>query len=131
MPLITRRGFSHLFASTALSLAALPHGLDPARAQAPQQKPARFAFEDVQRRARELAAATYAAPPSLPDAVQKLDYDSWRDIRFKPDRAALNGSAFRLQTFHLGHLYRRPVTVNLIREGIAAAYGLSPWTVTR
>ncbi len=115
MPHLTRRGLSTLLASSALSLAPLPQ----AWAQAPQQKPAKFAFEDVQRRARELAAAPYAPSPPLPDAIQKLDYDAWRDIRFKPDRTALNGSPFRLQTFHLGHLYRRPVTVNVIREGLA------------
>ncbi len=115
MPHLTRRGLSSLLAGTALSLPAMPRAF----AQAPQQKPARFAFEDVQRRARELSTAPFAPAPALPDAIQKLDYETWRDIRFKPDRAALGGSAFRLQTFHLGHLYRRPVTVNLIREGIA------------
>lgn len=123
MPHLTRRGLSTrlatLLASSALSLAALPSGLSTALAQAPQQKPAKFAFEDVQRRARELAAAPYAPAPALPDAIQKLDYEGWRDIRFKPERAALNNSPFRLQAFHLGHVFRRPVTINLIREGIA------------
>ena len=51
----------------------------------------------------------------------KLDFDAWRDIRFRPDRALTKtpGSNFRLQTFHLGFLYNRPVTVNTIRDGIA------------
>ena len=115
LPHLTRRALAQLLAGTALGLSATPAAL----AQAPQPKPAKFAFEDVQRRARELAAAPYAPAPALPEAIQKLDYESWRDIRFKPDRASLTGSAFRLQAFHLGHLYRRPVTINLIREGIA------------
>lgn len=83
----------------------------------------RFGFEDVVRRARDLAAADFdATAPALPEALNKLNFDSWRDIRFRPDKAffAGNGSQFRLQLFHLGHLYRRPVTISTIRDGIAA-----------
>ena len=61
-----------------------------------------------------------SASPALPEALNKLDFDAWRDIRFRPDKAffAANGSQFRLQLFHLGHLYRHPVTINTIRDGI-------------
>ncbi|MGC2223701.1 MAG: glucan biosynthesis protein G, partial [Methylocella sp.] len=60
------------------------------------------------------------ASPALPEALNKLDFDAWRDIRFRADKAFLgaNGSRFRLQLFHLGHLYRRPVTINTLRDGI-------------
>ncbi len=73
------------------------------------------------RRARDLATAPFdAAIPPLPDALNKLDFDAWRDIRFRPDKAflAANGSQFRLQLFHLGHLYKRPATINIIRDGL-------------
>jgi Periplasmic glucans biosynthesis protein len=73
------------------------------------------------RRARDLATADFdTASPALPEALNKLDFDAWRDIRFRPDKAflAANGSKFRLQLFHLGHLYRRPVTINTLRDGI-------------
>ncbi len=86
---------------------------------APQQP--RFGFDAVVRRAREMAATKFEQPPAIPEALQKLDFDAWRDIRFRPDRALLanSGSSFRLQTFHLGFLYRQAVTVNTIRDGIA------------
>lgn len=80
-----------------------------------------FGFDEVDRRARELAAMPYdSRVPPLPEPIAKLDYDAWRDIRFKPDRAFLGaeGGPFRLQLFHLGFLYRRPVTVNLVRGGV-------------
>jgi glucans biosynthesis protein len=83
--------------------------------------PPKFDFEDVVRRARDLASAPFdAAIAPLPEALNKLDFDAWRDIRFRPDKAflAANGSQFRLQLFHLGHLYKRPVTINTIRDGI-------------
>jgi len=81
----------------------------------------KFNFEDVIRRARDLATAPFdPAPPELPEALAKLDFDAWRDIRFRPDKAFLgaNGSLFRLQLFHLGHLFKCPVIVNTIRDGI-------------
>ena len=97
-----------------------------AYAQAPAAGPPvppRFSFDDVMRRARDLSAAPFdPAAAKLPDAFDKLDYDAWRDIRFRPDRAffANSGGPYRLQLFHLGHLYRRPVTINVIRDGIAS-----------
>ncbi len=96
----------------------------PALAQSgdPSQKPnLKFEYDDVVRRARELSAAAYeASPPLLPEALSGLDFDAWRDIRFRPDKAFLNvpGSMFRLQLFHLGHLYRWPVTVNIVKDGM-------------
>jgi glucans biosynthesis protein len=83
----------------------------------------RFSYDEVIRRAEELASAPFdATPPQFPDGFDKLDYDAWRDIRFKQDRAMLVGAggSFRLETFHLGFLYSRPVTVNVIRDGIAS-----------
>jgi periplasmic glucans biosynthesis protein len=97
----------------------------------PTQKPAgpptqpqapRFGFDDVVRRARDLSIAPFDATiAKLPDGLETLDFDGWRDIRFKPEKAIFTqqNSAFRLQVFHLGHLYRRPVTINTIRDGIA------------
>ena len=93
-----------------------------AAAQAGQPAaPPKFDFEDVVRRARDLATAPFdASIAPLPDTLNKLDFDAWRDIRFRPDKAFPlgNGSQFRLQLFHLGHLYKRPVTINTIRDGI-------------
>ncbi|MGH6838433.1 MAG: glucan biosynthesis protein [Methylocella sp.] len=102
---------------------ALPSTFRSALAQPgkPSQPPPKFDFDDVVRRARDLATAEFdTASPALPDALNKLDFDAWRDIRFRPDKAflATNGSRFRLQLFHLGHLYRRPVTINTLRDGI-------------
>ncbi len=96
-----------------------------ASAQQPQQTAPNgapgFSHEDVLRRARELAGAPLSPAPALPEPLAKLDPQAWRDIRFRPERALLanNNGLFRLQAYHLGHLYRRPATVNTIRDGIA------------
>nr|USU33047.1 glucan biosynthesis protein G [Methylobacterium sp. OTU13CASTA1] len=108
---------------TGLSVTSLAAtGLLSGAASAQPGVPQPFGFADVERRARDLSKVPHAAKaPNLPPAIARLDYDAWRDIRFKPDKAFLGaeGSPFRLQLFHLGFLYDRPVTVNLVRGGVA------------
>src|SRR4051794_10360112 len=106
----TRRDFvRHLGSLGAALLAAsgakAQNGATPAPAQAPSQP--RFGYDDVVRRAKDLAGAPYdASLPALPDPLAKLDFDSYRDIRFRPDKALLggNGGPFRMQMFHPGFL---------------------------
>ena len=106
-------------------------GASHRRRRAPRPKPLRpqprapapFSYQDVVKRARDLAAAPFeSAIPPLPDGLANLDFDGWRDIRFKSDKPLLGqeGANFRLELFHLGHLYKRPVVVNVLRDGIPA-----------
>jgi glucans biosynthesis protein len=121
---LSRRAIlTSLVASATFPARAGVDAAEPTRAAAasvPQQP--KFAFDDVVRRARDLAGASFESVlPALPDALTKLDFDAWRDIRFRSEKAFLggNGTKFRLQLFHLGHLYPRPVTINTVRDGIA------------
>ncbi|MFZ4531094.1 MAG: glucan biosynthesis protein, partial [Alsobacter sp.] len=117
---LSRRSFVESLAALAAALLAAPAA---AQTQAAPANPARFGFEDVLRRARDLAGVPYEAnPPPLPDVLTRLDYDSYRDIRFRPDKALLAGAGgpFRMHMFHPGFLFTRPVVVNIIRDGIAA-----------
>jgi glucans biosynthesis protein len=122
----TRRDFvRHLGALGAALLAtreaSAQNSTPPAPAPAPTQP--RFGYEDVVRRARELAGVPYdATVPPLPEQLAKLDFDAYRDIRFRQDKALLGGTGgpFRMQMFHPGFLFTRPVVVNVIRDGIPA-----------
>src|SRR3712207_4843978 len=118
MHLSRRTLLQSLLAATALSASSQ-------WAWAQQQNgvpaPTPFRYEDVVRRARELAAAPFEAPPAqLPEPLNRLSFDDYRDIRFRPERALLatGNGPFRMQLFHLGFLFQRPVTVNVIREGV-------------
>lgn len=74
------------------------------------------------KRASALASAPFDGKlPALPDELNHLDFDAWRQIEFKSNRPMLGGagSQFHLELFHLGHLYKRPVVVNIVRDGIA------------
>jgi glucans biosynthesis protein len=117
--------------ASLLSFAAMGPALGTAAAQQPAGAPPQstFRFEDVVRRARDLAGAPFDGTlPPLPDPIARLDFDAYRDIRFRPERALLGagGGPFRLQLFHLGFLYTRPVTVNVIRDGVPTPVAYQP-----
>jgi periplasmic glucans biosynthesis protein len=74
-----------------------------------------FGFDAVAHRAQQLAAAPYRAQEvRLPNELQGIDYDHFRDIRFKPERALWRDAKlpFEVAFFHLGLHYNRPVRIN-------------------
>ena len=83
-------------------------------AQATQKQ---ITFDYVTGVARERAAKPFRAPQSdLPEQLRgdKLNYDSYREIQFKHDKAlwAADDLPFRLEFFHPGYLYQIPVKIN-------------------
>lgn len=104
-------------------------GLAAAGLAGPAEAGEGFGFETVEQQAKALAQAPFdATVPAIPAALAALDYDAWRDIRFKSDKAFLgeDGGPFRLQLFHRGFLYPRPVVVNLVRNGVASPIAYNP-----
>jgi glucans biosynthesis protein len=76
-----------------------------------------FGFDIVARRAQQLAAAPYRAQEvKLPSELQGIDYDRFRDIRFKPEHALWRDAKlpFEVAFFHLGLYFNRPVRINEI-----------------
>ena len=124
---LTRREFGarSLATVTALAVPAAASAQTPSPAPvSPAAAPAAppdFIFDAVLKRAESLAAADYqAVPENLPKPLADLDYDKYRDIRFRADKAVWRdqGLPFQIQLFHLGGFYRRPVVINII-EGEA------------
>lgn len=76
-----------------------------------------FGFDDVAAKAKELAAAGYQPPPkNLPKVLKSLNYDQYRDIRFKRDKSywGTTKSPFELAFFHQGLFFESPVKINEI-----------------
>jgi len=74
--------------------------------------------------ARGLAAKPFEPPDEkLPDALQNLNYDQYRSIRFLPDRALWRGtkSPFEVQFFHRGFFYKNRVDLFEVADGRAVA----------
>jgi glucans biosynthesis protein len=80
----------------------------------PVQK--QITFDYVVGVARERAAKPFHTPDArLPEQLRgdKLNYDSYREIQFKHDKAlwAADDLPFRLEFFHPGYLYQIPVKI--------------------
>jgi periplasmic glucans biosynthesis protein len=74
-----------------------------------------FDFEEVAHRAQQLAAQSYRPQKvDLPKELQGIDYDRFRDIRFKPERALWRDAKlpFEVAFFHLGLYFDQPVRIN-------------------
>ncbi|MEC9406433.1 MAG: glucan biosynthesis protein G [Pseudomonadota bacterium] len=74
--------------------------------------------------AKELAEQPYEPRQvTLPPALQGLDYDAYRDIRFRPDQSVWRGRGLPIeaQFFHLGLYYDTPVQIHLLTaDGVQA-----------
>ncbi len=112
---------------TARSLSIVPRLLALALiagfAALPAAAHAAFGFEDVATRAQKLSQQDYSAPSNdLPKELKELDYDQYRDIRFKPSQSIWRkqGLPFELQLFHPGLYYNAPVKISLVTNGRAA-----------
>jgi len=90
--------------------ATAPAATGVARATA-RSVPTPFALADVQRLAQERAARDYRpTSPPLPPGLASLNYDQYRDIRFRPAGALWRGqSLFEVQFFHRGYQLRQRV----------------------
>jgi glucans biosynthesis protein len=76
-----------------------------------------FGFEDVDRRAAELAKKSYEPYKNdLPSALRNLTYDQYRDIRFKNDHSLWRAEKlpFEVAFFHRGGQFVEPVRLHEI-----------------
>jgi len=74
--------------------------------------------------AAQLAAQPYVAPSQKLDPFfEGLKYDGHRDIRFQPSKALFSdiGDVYRLEFFHPGWMFKKPVRFFTMREGATRA----------
>lgn len=129
-----KRMFSRLviFRWCMLAVGVLAVAAGPASAGNPEaggkNTPQTFGFEQVTRIAAETAQSAYKQPAKVPEFLRQLDYDHWRDIRFKTDRALWRGDdlLFEVQFFHPGFLYQVPVEINVVDGQEVKEFSFSP-----
>jgi periplasmic glucans biosynthesis protein len=95
-------------------LLVLVLALRPAPARAADEV---FDFEVLRYNAKMLAAKPYASRPSpVPEALLKLSYDQFRDIRFKPSESLWlrERLPFELQFFHPGFSFDQTVQIYVV-----------------
>ena len=96
----------------------------PEAAASATPPPKRFNFADVRRRAEMLAAQPFQEIGNkLPDFLKNLDYDQYRDIRFRADKGLwrAEGLPFEIQFAPLGFLFYQPVVINVLADGESKA----------
>lgn len=92
------------------------------------QAAAAFDFNDVAARAAQLAASPYRKPArNLSSELENLDYDKYRDIRFKPEKSRWRSEKlpFELTFFHQGWHYHEQVRINEITDEVLVFQGAS------
>ena len=96
-----------------------PPAQTPAPAPAAKEAPAVPLFDQIIARAKALASQPYQQDDGkLPDALNNLDYQSYRDIRFRKERALWGDTpGFSVEFFHPGFLYRQTVTIHEVVNG--------------
>jgi glucans biosynthesis protein len=83
----------------------------------PERDAAAFDLDDVIAKAEQLAKTPFqAATGQVPEWLLKINYDQWRDIRFRPDRALWKDRRlpFQVQFFHPGLYYDRTVKLHVV-----------------
>src|SRR5262249_53549388 len=96
--------------------------LPAAATAAPGEEGTPFAPDTVRQLARDLGQKDFKAPNSnLPDEFKKLDYDRYRAIRFRPDRALWKDERlpFQAQFFHRGFYYADRIDMFQLVQGRA------------
>lgn len=88
---------------------------------------AEFGFENVTALAQKRAAEPYQPPQQVPQWLREINYDQWRDIRFKPSESLWRKERlpFEVQFFHTGLYYDRGVTVHVVDGGRSSALPFS------
>ena len=116
-----------LLGSAAAAILATSRGAGNAAGSGPEPVP--FDPQTVRNLARAMAAAPYKAPDTtLPAPLSKLDYATWRAIRFDPNQALWRGqpTPFQAQFFHRGFLYGPAVDVFEVIDGRATPVAYRP-----
>ena len=119
---ISRRGLlGGAAALAALQRSALAQQVGSIDSQPTTLRKTGFSFDDVISRAEELSSRPFAPANPAAGGVSDLSYDDYRRIQFRREKAFLSEAGdFRLHLFHLGYLFKTPVTINIQRGGTFA-----------
>src|SRR6202007_2829499 len=92
----------------------------PVRPAPTRQPPPPFSFATVEKLAQDRASKPYRnRSAQLPEAIAKLTYDQYRDIRFQRTSALWHDRAlFEVQFFHRGFNFDRRVNITEVSGGV-------------
>jgi glucans biosynthesis protein len=117
-----------LAAAAAGPIVPAAEGRPGDRAEAHIVRDGPFDAEAVTALARALAKAPFAPPPAAPEALAKLTYEQYRDIRFQRSETiwAHSNHSFQLQVLPVGSLFSAEVEIAIVKDGRAQRIAYRP-----
>ena len=80
--------------------------------------PVPFTFDSLIATAREMAMKPFAPTPVRgADLLEKIDFDAYQQISFKPEDALFKGTHYPVRLFHLGRYFKSPVKIAIVEGG--------------
>jgi glucans biosynthesis protein len=80
--------------------------------------PVPFSFDGVIATAREMALKPFSPTPvKAGDLLEKIDFDAYQQITFKPENALFKGTRYPVRLFHLGRFFKLPVKIAVVEGG--------------
>ncbi|VAV87901.1 Glucans biosynthesis protein G precursor [hydrothermal vent metagenome] len=118
--MINRRSFLSSAAAFGAFASTTPAATLAAIAGAQLGTSMAFSLEALRARAAEMARNAYAPRPKVPQAWRDLSYDQYRLFWFNNEKAlwAKSNRPQRVDFFHPGLYFPRPVTVNVVENGM-------------
>lgn len=97
-------------------------------ASSPAHSQKAFGYSEVVAKAGLLAQKPFDQSRKPPDFLSQINYDQWRDIRFKPKDALWlkDKLPFYVEFFFPGWLFNRLVSINVVESGVATPVHFSP-----
>lgn len=117
---LSRRSFLQASGS-ALAVTALLSSQTNAESVQTSPTAVPFSFESLVQNARQLASQTYTPPAQVGAPFTDLDYDDYRNIRFRERHALWAGPAARavMHAYHPGWLFDSTVALFDVADGMA------------
>jgi glucans biosynthesis protein len=94
----------------------------------PAQTGSGAGWDVVWRRAQDLAATAYVPPTGLPPGFPNLNYDAYRQLNFRGDKALWRdqGLPFQVQMFHRGGYFHEQVEIFEVVGSVIQPVAYSP-----
>jgi len=117
--MFNRRSMIQTLGTTLGVLAAHPSYVLAATVENAARAGTPFARQLVLDQARALAARPFEKPGAVPEQLRALDYDAYRQIRFRKDEAIWGTSpaAFSVELFAPGFLFENGVDISVVENG--------------
>ncbi|PZF77194.1 glucan biosynthesis protein D [Aestuariivirga litoralis] len=116
---------NHTLSRRALLLAAGAAGLAAAAPAMAEEVtgltlsgPVPFSFDSLVATAREMAMKPFTPTPvRAAELLEKIDFDAYQQITFRPEDALFKGSRYPVRLFHLGRYFKSPVKIAIVEGG--------------